>query len=270
MTPVLSVDAFHVSVRLVWVAPEATISGIEDEYLLAGARPKLIYLRKPAASRDAGPDPRGRRAIVHCGRTVAGDPADRALGRPRCPDAGPGLPVPPASVAAAPPWPGARKTGRRLAFARWLVRPEHPLTARVMVNRLWKQHFGRGIVPTLGNFGTAGAAPTHPELLDWLATEFVRSGWSVKEMHRVMVTSSAYRQRSAVTPDLAAIDPDNAFVSRMPLVRQLVSEWVGCVEFEEQRGDIRLGTEYHGAKGPQLNTSQNPDEAVALGAAIAA
>jgi cytochrome c553 len=117
------------------------------------------------------------------------------------------------------PWPGANKTGRRLAFARWLTQPDHPLTARVFVNRVWKQHFGRGIVATLGNFGRAGSPPTHPELLDWLATEFVRSDWSVKHLHRLMVTSTAYRQQSAVSPALAAADPDNALVSRMPLVR---------------------------------------------------
>jgi hypothetical protein len=118
-----------------------------------------------------------------------------------------------------PPWPGAKSTGRRLAFARWLTQPDHPLTARVMANRVWKYHFGRGIVPTLGNFGKAGAPPTHPELLDWLAVEFVESGWSVKHLHRLMLTSTAYRQRSAVTPALASADPDNALVSRMPLVR---------------------------------------------------
>jgi Protein of unknown function (DUF1553)/Protein of unknown function (DUF1549)/Planctomycete cytochrome C len=117
------------------------------------------------------------------------------------------------------PWPGAKQTGRRLAFARWVVRPDHPLTARVMVNRLWKEHFGRGIVTSLGNFGKAGSPPTHPELLDWLAREFARSGWSVKHMHRLMVTSTAYRQQSAVTPDRKANDLDNALVSRMPLVR---------------------------------------------------
>jgi hypothetical protein len=118
-----------------------------------------------------------------------------------------------------PPWPGARKTGRRLAFARWVTKPDHPLTARVEVNRLWRHHFGRGIVTTLGNFGKAGAAPTHPELLDWLAVEFVRTGWSRKAMHRLIVTSAAYRQRSAVTPAMKALDPDNASLSRMPLVR---------------------------------------------------
>jgi Protein of unknown function (DUF1549)/Protein of unknown function (DUF1553)/Planctomycete cytochrome C len=95
-----------------------------------------------------------------------------------------------------PPWPGATKTGRRLAFARWLIQPDHPLTARVQVNRLWKQHFGTGLVATLGNFGKAGAGPTHPELLDWLAREFIRQGWSIKAMHRLMLSSSTYRQSS--------------------------------------------------------------------------
>jgi mono/diheme cytochrome c family protein len=117
------------------------------------------------------------------------------------------------------PWPGAATTGRRLAFARWLTRPDHPLTARVAVNRLWKHHFGRGIVKTLGNFGKAGAAPTHPELLDWLAGQFVSRSWSVKAMHRLMMTSATYRQRSAVTPDRATVDPDNSLLSRMPLTR---------------------------------------------------
>ncbi len=118
-----------------------------------------------------------------------------------------------------PPWPGARKTGRRLAFAQWLVRPDHPLTARVMVNRIWKEHFGTGIVKTPANFGKAGAAPTHPELLDWLAVEFVRQGWSVKAMQRLMMTSSAYRQSSKVASIHEAKDPDNVLLSRMSIRR---------------------------------------------------
>jgi hypothetical protein len=118
-----------------------------------------------------------------------------------------------------PPWPGAKKTGRRLAFARWLTKPDHPLTARVMVNRVWKHHFGAGLVPTLDNFGKAGARPSHPELLDWLALEFVRQGWSVKALHRLLVTSTAYRQSSRVTPDHEKLDLDNVLLSRMPLQR---------------------------------------------------
>jgi hypothetical protein len=118
-----------------------------------------------------------------------------------------------------PPWPGAKKTGRRLAFARWLTRSDNPLTARVMVNRVWKHHFGTGIVASLGNFGKAGSPPTHPELLDWLAREFVAKGWSVKHVHRLMMTSAAYRQASAVTPELARLDPANALLSRMPMTR---------------------------------------------------
>jgi cytochrome c553 len=118
-----------------------------------------------------------------------------------------------------PPWPGVHKTGRRLAFARWLVQPDHPLTSRVMVNRIWKHHFGTGIVKSLGNFGRAGTPPTHPELLDWLAREFIDRGWSIKAMHRLMMTSATYRQSSAVTPAHDERDPDNSWLSRMPLVR---------------------------------------------------
>lgn len=115
--------------------------------------------------------------------------------------------------------PSDKTTGRRLALAKWLVQPTHPLTARVMVNRVWKHHFGSGIVRTLDNFGKTGARPTHPELLDWLAVEFVRSGWSVKSLHRLIMTSSTYRQSSAVTAVHEERDPDNQLLSRMPMRR---------------------------------------------------
>jgi hypothetical protein len=114
-------------------------------------------------------------------------------------------------------------SGLRTAWARWLTRPEHPLTARVFVNRLWQRHFGEGIVATTDNFGRLGARPTHPELLDWLATEFVRSGWQVKALHRLIVTSSVYRQSSVSRSDLEAIDPGNRLLGRMRL-RRLESE----------------------------------------------
>ena len=109
--------------------------------------------------------------------------------------------------------------GNRLALARWLTQPGHPLTSRVMVNRIWLSHFGRGIVSTPSNFGLTGAAPTHPELLDWLATEFVRQGWSIKALHRLIMTSAVYRQSSQVDALGGRLDPDNALLSRMPLRR---------------------------------------------------
>src|SRR5262249_9752867 len=100
-----------------------------------------------------------------------------------------------------PPWPGARAPGRRLALATWLTWPDHPLPVRVLVNRLWKGHFGAGLVATLGNFGKAGARPPHPELLDWLARELVAKCWSLKAMHRLLMTSATYRQSSVLTPE---------------------------------------------------------------------
>ena len=113
-----------------------------------------------------------------------------------------------------PPYPGARSTGRRLALARWLTKPDNPLTARVLVNRVWAKHFGVGLVATPGNFGKAGAAPTHPALLDWLATRFVRDGWTLKALHRLVVTSAAYRQASDVTEASRKGDPDGRLYSR--------------------------------------------------------
>src|SRR5262249_4540107 len=89
-------------------------------------------------------------------------------------------------------------TGRRAALARWLTRSDHPLTARVLVNRLWQFHFGVGIVGTPNDFGAMGDPATHPELLDWLACDFVEHGWSLKHLHRLMVTSAAYCQSSLV------------------------------------------------------------------------
>ena len=124
-----------------------------------------------------------------------------------------------ATFAIEPPRPGAATTGRRLALAKWLTRSDHPLTARVMVNRIWQHHFGQGIVSTPGNFGLAGDAPTHPELLDWLAVEFMRQGWSVKALHRLIVTSKTYRRSSQATAEQLAADPDNRWLSRMPLRR---------------------------------------------------
>src|SRR5690606_20777694 len=102
----------------------------------------------------------------------------------------------------------------RLDFARWLVSGENPLTARVTVNRIWQRLFGVGIVETENDFGTQGSPPTHPELLDWLASEFVSHGWSMKRMIREIVTSATYRQSSHDRPDLESIDPTNRLLAR--------------------------------------------------------
>ena len=135
-----------------------------------------------------------------------------------------------------PPWPGAKSTGRRLAFARWLTHQNHPLTARVMINRIWKHHFGHGLVRSVGNFGKTGDPPSHPELLDWLARDCVERGWSGKASHRLMMTSSTFRQTSyvgqAFQPDpngaeqqpkvrleSLTYDRDNRLLSRMPMRR---------------------------------------------------
>ena len=117
----------------------------------------------------------------------------------------PGSPMSPGFLTAATygdppteiPRPDGRTSGRRLALAEWIASRDNPLTARVMVNRIWHHHFGRGIVRTLDNLGRMGDAPTHPELLDWLAVEFMDRGWSIKEMHRLLMTSEAYRMASS-------------------------------------------------------------------------
>ncbi|MFN7624757.1 MAG: DUF1553 domain-containing protein, partial [Acidobacteriota bacterium] len=107
----------------------------------------------------------------------------------------------------------------RLGLARWLVDERNPLVARVAVNRAWEQFFGRGIVETSEDFGTQSAAPSHPELLDWLAVEFMKRGWSMKALHRMIVTSTTYQQDSAVTPVLQERDPANRLLARGPRFR---------------------------------------------------
>ncbi len=121
---------------------------------------------------------------------------------------------------ARPPQNGQVSSGRRRALAEWMASPENPLTPRVIVNRIWHWHFGRGIVPTPGNFGKMGLPPSHPELLDWLATEFVGQGWSIKKMHRLIMTSQTYQMASSFYQATnVEKDPTNVQLWRFPLRR---------------------------------------------------
>ncbi len=130
----------------------------------------------------------------------------------------PGEKVAAATPAVLPPLPKDAPLNR-LGLARWLVSPENPLTARVTVNRLWQSIFGTGLVRTSEDFGAQGEAPSHPELLDWLAGEFMRSGWDVQHLLRLILTSATYQQTSRTTPELLAADPDNRLLARGPRFR---------------------------------------------------
>ncbi len=112
-----------------------------------------------------------------------------------------------------------QSSGRRMALANWITNPDNPMTARVIVNRLWQQHFGRGLVPTASDFGVRGERPTHPELLDWLAVEFAETGWSLKRMHKTMLLSETYRQSTIASKESLAKDPENKLYSRMNRIR---------------------------------------------------
>jgi hypothetical protein len=162
----------------------------------------------------------------------------------------------------APPPDDARTSKKRLAFADWLTQPDHPLTARVLVNRLWLHHFGEGLVSTPENFGHAGSLPSHPELLDWLATEFVARGWSIKAMHKLLLTSSAYRQASTVAAEVRAaakqVDPDDRLLWRQRLRR---------VEAESLRDAVLsvAGSLNPQMFGPPVSIRRQPDGEVVTG-----
>ncbi len=115
--------------------------------------------------------------------------------------------------------PSAAAQSGRLELARWLIEADHPLTSRVMVNRIWRWHFGQGLVPTPDNFGALGKRPDNPPLLDWLARRFVEGGWSIKAMHRLIMLSSAYQMSSDANPRAAEVDPENRWLWRMNLRR---------------------------------------------------
>lgn len=144
-------------------------------------------------------------------------------------------------------------SGRRLALARWITDPANPLTARVMVNRIWQYHFGRGIVRSSSDFGLQGTPPTHPELLDWLAAEFVERSWSLKAMHRLIMNSSTWQMSSRGNEKSLAVDPGNDLFWRVDM-RRLTAEEIRD-SILHVNGSLNLGTMY----GPSVFT-QIPDE----------
>jgi hypothetical protein len=153
--------------------------------------------------------------------------------------------------ASLPPFPKDRPVNR-LGLAEWLTAPNHPLTARVEVNRLWGIFFGKGIVETQEDFGIQGRPPTHPELLDWLAREFIRSGWDVKAMMRTIALSSVYRQTSAIRADLKDRDPRNDLLARGPSGRLTAEEIRDCALAAAGLLDKRMG-------GPPVSPYQPGD-----------
>jgi len=152
----------------------------------------------------------------------------------------PGFPavIDPAAPDIRPPAGVPQSTGRRAALATWLTRPENPLTARIIVNRIWQQHFGRGIAENTSDFGRDSGLPSHPELLDWLAGRFICDGWSLKKLHRLILTSATYRQDSSGTPAGNETDPENRLLSRAP-VRRLDADQVRDAILAAS-GDLRL------------------------------
>jgi hypothetical protein len=189
------------------------VTAITEHYL--NAAPELAAARKEIQKlRDAMPsysttlvmqerEPKFRRTTLLRNRGEFLDPREK---------------VPAELISLFPPLPDGTPRDR-LSFAKWLASPGNPLVARVTMNRLWAAFFGRGLVRTTEDFGFQGELPTHPELLDWLATEFIRQGWSQKKMMRLIVTSTAYRQSARVTPEALQKDPENRLLSRSPRTR---------------------------------------------------
>lgn len=152
----------------------------------------------------------------------------------------------------------AASTGRRLRYADWLTRPEHPTVARVAVNRIWQRHFGRGIVATPNDFGVAGQKPSHPELLDYLAIDFVEHGWDVKRLHKQILMSAAYRQSSKRTEQLHNADPDNELLGRFSLQRMDAETIRDAILFAS-------GSLVNEVGGPSVPVTDNGEGMVTIG-----
>jgi hypothetical protein len=171
--------------------------------------------------------------------------AERALAKAEKQLSAPGTAYKPRAAESYP----ASSTGRRLALARWMASSDNPLTARVAMNHIWLRHFGQGIVATPADFGSNGRPPSHPQLLDWLAGEFMSRNWSMKAMHRLIVTSSTYRMASTPDESNAKVDPDNTYLWRVPS-RRMEAELVRD-NLLDLAGDLDVAT-----GGPDIDHQQ--------------
>ena len=190
-------------------------------------KPKDEYaaLKKERSALERKPDPPDRRLALSVNNSDRTPPATHLLvrGSPHAPGkvVAPGFPevlgLPDPAIPA--PKPGAKSSGRRTVLADWIASDANPLTARVFVNRVWQYHFGRGIVPTANDFGKLGEPPTHPELLDWLAADFVAGGWKLKRLHKLIMLSSVYRLSSSADAASLKADPSNALLWRFNMRR---------------------------------------------------
>jgi mono/diheme cytochrome c family protein len=136
---------------------------------------------------------------------------------------------------------GAKSSGRRTVLANWIASPDNPLTARVLVNRVWQGHFGRGIVASSNDFGKFGTGPTHPELLDWLAAEFVAGGWKLKPLHKLMVMSRTYQQSARASVEALRLDPGNLLYGRFAMRRLTAEEVRDSILYAAGKLDLRVG-----------------------------
>lgn len=245
-----------------------------DTKIKGAEKDRLLELRKQLAKFDA--DKPAPLPMCQGAREVGPTPPETTI--PKKANADPIAPAFLTVMGAETPTisPMKASSGRRAALAHWLTRPEHPLTSRVVVNRVWQQHFGRGLVATASDFGNLGEKPTHPELLDWLAATFVKEGWSFKKLHRLIVTSKTYQQSSLspVDPIAKQKDPDNRLLWRMT-TRRLDAEQIRdamlaatgrldrsvggpSVEFKEPRRSVYLKW-LRNTKDPLLEVFDLPD-----------
>jgi hypothetical protein len=188
-------------------------------------------LPKALVAKEMGPKPKPAFLLK---RGNAGSPGEEVQ---------PGFPqiLNPSPAVIPQPKPGQKTSGRRRVLAEWITDAKNPLTARVMVNRIWQHHFGRGIVRSGNDFGTAGDRPTHPELLDWLASEFQAGGWRMKAMHKLIMMSSAYRMSSEAAPEALAKDPMNDHFWRFDMRRLTAEEIRDTILMVTGKLNLKMG-----------------------------